>query len=458
MRQTALRLMLACALAWAACSPAAQRDGSPHGSRQTTRWPIRHVIFLVKENRSYDNYFGRYPRGDGSVQGELSDGSTMPLTKGTDRLSPDIHHDFEAGMQGINGGRMNGFDKIRGGQWLDGYTAFTRKGIPNYWSYADHFVLGDRMFTSMYGPTLPEHFYLLAAQSARVTSNRVGESSYRYCDKPSDGWYRFRRLSPADRRAVMMAERTNDFPTVFSYWERKPSCTDMPTITDQLDARGIGWRYYAHKTAWNAPRAIRHLRFGPHWGPDVVDPERFVSDVEKHNLPPVTWLTPPAGGVSEHPGGSSVCSGENWSVRQINAVMKSAYWKDTAIVLAWDDFGGFYDHVLPPHVDEMGLGPRVPLLVISPWAKPAFVDHTEYEFSSFAKLVEENWGLNAMTERDRRAADMSNAFDFSHRPDFEARKLVLGQRDCSGLSASIRGRYYRHDPRAPETTNVNPGD
>jgi phospholipase C len=454
-------LVLACALLVlsGACSPGAKTDSQSQGSKADKGWPIKHVVFLVKENRSYDNYFGRYPRGDGAVKGELSNGRTIPLERATDILKPDIDHDFNAGMQGINGGRMNGFDRIWRGRWLDGYTAFTRKDIPNYWTYADHFVLGDRMFTSMFGPTLPEHFYLLAAQAARVTSNRTSiKEGFRYCDHPSTRWYRFRRLNADEVRTVMAAEKANDFPTVFSYWEESPSCTDMPTITDQLDAKGIGWRYYAAGSAWNAPRAIRHLRFGPHWGPDVVTPGQFISDVKTHQLPPVSWLTPTDFSVAEHPGGSaSVCVGENWSVRQINAVMNSPYWKNTAIIVTWDDFGGFYDHVPPPHVDKMGMGPRVPLLIISPWAKPRYIDHTQYEFSSFVKFIETNWGLRAMTARDRKAADLSNAFDFSQTPDFEQRKLLLRQRDCSGLSASIRGRYYRHSPLDPANT-VDLGD
>ncbi|CAN5700254.1 alkaline phosphatase family protein [soil metagenome] len=446
MRGIGPAVMLACTLFLSACSQTGETSTRPDGTGQShgdTRWPIKHVVFLIKENRSYDHLFGRYPRGDGVTEGRLSDGSTMKLRGAADRLAQDIAHDFEAGLQGINGGRMNGFDLIEGGEWLDGYTAFRRRDLPNYWRYADNFVLGDRMFTSMFGPTLPQHLYALGAQSKHITSNRIGPSSYKYCDQPSDGLYRFRKLSAADRREVMEAEQANDFPTVFRYWKVDPACVDFPTITDRLDDKGISWHYYTGNNAWNAPRAIRHLRFGPHWGPDIVPPEQFVTDVARGRLPSVSWLTPTRE-PSEHPGGEGICVGENWTVRQINAIMRSRYWKDTAIFVTWDDFGGFYDHVPPPHVDAMGLGPRIPLLVISPWAKERFVDHTRYEFSSFVKFVGANWGLDPLTHRDRRASDISKAFSFSTPPDFTKRKLLLKTRDCRGLSVSARGRFYPH--------------
>ena len=143
----------------------------------------------------------------------------------------------------------------------------------------------------------------------------------------------------------------------------------------------------------------------------------------------MTWIVPPVG-LNEHPGGPSVCAGENWTVRYVNAVMNSKYWKNTAIVLTWDDFGGFYDHVPPPHYDIMGLGPRVPLLIISPWAKEGFIDHTTYEFSSVLKFIETLFGLEPMTRRDRLADDMYGAFNFKKKPDFAKRKLILEPRNC----------------------------
>jgi phospholipase C len=128
----------------------------------------------------------------------------------------------------------------------------------------------------------------------------------------------------------------------------------------------------------------------------------------------MTWVTPKFE-VSEHPE-YSFCEGENWTTEVINAIMRSPMWKDTAIFLTWDDYGGFYDHVPPPQVDGFGFGIRVPLLVLSPYARQGYVDHTLGEFSSVLRFVEDNWGLNQLTHRDRDAFNLSEAFDFTQEP------------------------------------------
>ena len=168
----------------------------------------------------------------------------------------------------------------------------------------------------------------------------------------------------------------------------------------------------------------------------------------KHTLGPPGCSLKPGPGFNEHPGGPSVCMGENWTVEHINAIMDSKYWKSTAIFITWDDFGGFFDHVVPPHYDVMGLGPRVPLLIISPWAKQGYVDPTVYEFSSVLKFIETMYDLKPLTERDAQANNMLGAFDFENKPDFEARKLPLEERDCSGLPQKIVQEYEEHGSNA----------
>jgi phospholipase C len=167
----------------------------------------------------------------------------------------------------------------------------------------------------------------------------------------------------------------------------------------------------------------------------VQDPSNFLADVEARRLPQVSWLIPPEP-FNEHPGsGVSVCAGENWTVQQVNAVMRSPYWSNTVIVVVWDDFGGFYDHVAPPHLDIMGLGPRTPALIISPWARagsnPAggSIDHTTYEFSSVLRFIEDLVGVAPMTARDANADPLSGALDFTSAPRMD--KLILPERhDC----------------------------
>jgi phospholipase C len=144
---------------------------------------------------------------------------------------------------------------------------------------------------------------------------------------------------------------------------------------------------------------------------------RLVSDIQADRLPAVTWVTPTFS-ESDHPEkGANLCYGENWSTRVIDAIMQGPMWRDTAVFLTWDDWGGFYDHVAPPQLDAFGLGIRVPLLVISPYARAGTVDHQLGEFSSILRFVEDNWMLGAfLTERDREANSLSSDFDFSQPP------------------------------------------
>ncbi|MGH2730890.1 MAG: alkaline phosphatase family protein, partial [Actinomycetota bacterium] len=197
----------------------------------------------------------------------------------------------------------------------------------------------------------------------------------------------------------------------------------------------------------NALLAIEHIRFSKHWGPNVQPSDQFLADIRNENLKRVSWIVP-GPGVNEHPGGPSVCVGENWTVRHLNALMRSKYWKETAVFITWDDFGGFYDHVPPPHFDEMGLGPRVPMIIISPWAKQGFVDSTTYEFSSVLKFMETVLHLDCMTFRDCAASNMMNAFDFDQEAIPQERKLTLEERDCAGLPRKVAKAYERRGDQA----------
>ncbi len=433
-----------------AASPAASSSpgGSPSPSPTAAAAPnpIKHVIFIVKENRTYDNYFGRYPGGDGATSGKTSDGRTVPLKVAPDSFKPDLGHAFFDGVESIDGGKMDGFDNVTNGSGLEGYQAFTRQGMPNYWSYADHFVLGDRMFSSMYGPTFPEHLYTIGAQAHDVVGNKnelggVGG----YCDDSAEHVYRFAHLTKKERKQVMNDEDKVDLSGIGAHWKAIPACFQMRSIIDQLNNKGISWRFYEDSEAWMNPLlAIKHLRYGPSWN-RMRPPDAFLKDVKHNNLPRITWLHPPPA-YKEHPGGGSVCYGENWTVQQMNALMKSKYWKSSAVFLTWDDFGGMYDHVVPPHIDYMGLGPRVPLLIISPWTKPGYIDNTTYEFSSVLKFMEKTFGLHSMTARDRRANDMFNAFDFNQKTSPKDRKLILKERDCANLPNSNASVYNGPHP------------
>jgi phospholipase C len=163
---------------------------------------------------------------------------------------------------------------------------------------------------------------------------------------------------------------------------------------------------------------------------NVVPETEFLADVKNGDLPAVSWLTP-SFGQSDHPP-TSICKGENWLVEQLNALGRSRFWHNTAVVLTWDDFGGFYDHVAPPHVDIYGLGPRVPAIVISPYARRGVVDNDVMEFSSVLRFIERVFRLPALTERDRASDDMLDAFDFTQAP---RKPLLLEPRTCPERSA-----------------------
>jgi phospholipase C len=229
---------------------------------------------------------------------------------------------------------------------------------------------------------------------------------------------------------VMRAETRNEPNVITRYWERVRACFNFPVLPDLLIKKKISWGYYGGNEWFHALRPIRHIRFSPYWDRNVLSVSDFNKGLANGNLRHVSWLLPP-NPLNEHPNKVSVCKGENWTVRTVNALMRSPQWPTMAIFIIWDDFGGFYDHVPPPHLDFMGLGPRVPLLVISPWAKQGFIDHTTYDFSSVLKFIETAFDLRCLTARDCNSRRMLNAFDFEQPADPDARKLILQQRDCA---------------------------
>ena len=435
-------------------------NGTGTGTTGPVEVPIEHVVFIVKENRTFNNYFATYPGAEGATEGGTiectedgcRDGPTVPLTHGPDAYLHDLTHCFRCGLVAINEGKMNGFNRMNGvipqsenadlfGADMTGYSYLEREDLPNYWAYADRFVLADHFFTPMYGPTLPEHLYAVAAQANFIVDNKsTTDTPGSYCDDDTEHATRFiPRQVREDEDRILELEReitTNGSNTydLGQYWGSIRLCFDIPVLPDQLEEEGISWKYYAEEGAWmNVLQMIRHVRYGPMWD-KVQPPSTFVQDVKRDEMPAVSWIIPPES-YNEHPGdGKSSCAGENWTVQQVNTIMKSPYWDSTAIVVVWDDFGGFYDPVAPPQTDVMGLGPRTPALIISPYTRSGenpdggFVDSTTYEFSSVLAFIEELFGLEPMTERDAQADPLSGAFDFAN-PNFD--KLVLPLRnDC----------------------------
>jgi phospholipase C len=398
---------------------------------ELARRKIRHVVFLVKENRTFDHLFGRFPGADGVTEGRTCDGKVVPLRKASDD-SPGPNHSFSSAIVAINGGRMNCFDHIWDGRNLESYVQYRANQIPNYWAYAKNFVLADRFFSSAYGPTLVEHLEIVAAQTGRFVDNeREGNwgsgGSGDYCEDRAERILSFRQLTPEEEAdAFNLEEEAKVGQLDNRYWIERWPCIDIPVLPDLLERKGISWKYYMGEAPFfDVMRMIRHVRFGPMWQ-RVADASAFLPDLKAGSLPRVSWLMPPVP-LSDHPGYNGLCPGENWTVHILNALMRSPEWDHMVIVLTWDDFGGFYDHEPPPHLDLYGLGPRVPTIIISPWARPGFIDHELLEFASVLKLIETVFDLPSLTQRDRNAGDMLEAFDFRQPPN---PPLILEPRNC----------------------------
>ena len=387
------------------------------GGTASAQTPIQHVVIIVKENHSFDNYFGRYPGANGTTQGAISTGQTLQLIEDPDPLPSGVDpaHGWKAAIAAINGGLMNQFDLETNCVLNNIYYCmgqYFQPDIPNYWLYAQNFTLADNAFTSLHGETYPNHFYTIAGQSGRVITGPTGSTQNLWgCDAPST--------------ATVWVLGTNGVAT-----QRYP-CFDFPTMGDLLDQAGLTWRYYAQPAGGGSSfitpyDAINHIRFSSDWTNNVVNYNNFVTDAANGNLPNVSWLAAITGSNSEHPPGS-VCTGENWTVAQINAVMNGPQWSSTAIFVIWDDYGGFYDHVPPPTIDQLGLGPRMPMLIISPWAKRGYISHVQMEPASVLRQIEEWYGLPSLNARDAQANDVADAFDFSQAP---LQPLPLGPRTC----------------------------
>ena len=376
---------------------------------------IQHIVFIVKENRTFDNYFGTFPGANGATSGTISTGQVIPLGHTPDRTPNDIAHNWNAAHLAVDSGKMDKFDLLNGGGTLINgtplaYTQLQQSDIPNYWAYAQHFVLADNTFSSLVGPSFPNHLYIIAGQSGGAVNLPNKANGNWGCDAPSDSTVQI--INPDGTQHVA-------YP-----------CFDFKTIADSLTAAGISWKSYAPGQGqsgyiWSAFDAIRHIRLTQLWNSNVVPDTQFVPDAQSGNLPAVSWLVTNMP-QSEHPP-ASTCSGENWTVQQINAIMQGPDWNSTVIFLTWDDFGGFYDHVPPPDLDFYGLGPRVPLVIISPFAKEGFISHTQYEFASVLKFIELRFRLNPLNMRDGGANDMTDSFNFSQSP---RAPLILAPRTC----------------------------
>jgi phospholipase C len=423
--------------------------GGDGGAPHTAKFPVKNVVFFVKENRTFDNYFGKFPGANGAMSGQLCDGGTVPLAPMLDRSSPDISHAWAAAMTAYNDGGMNCFDRITPAKHPNGaplsYQVADPTDIPNYFLLAKTFVLSDNFFSSLHGPSFPNHLYTIAAQSDGVEDNPAGArpdaaaapkvgacNSVMSCPEPGEAGLEPEDIPPLPQKKGVWGcdadpkERVPVLDQEGEVVEIYP-CLDILTLGDELSEAGVSWKMYAPTAGvddagfqgsagyiWTVYDAIRHMRDSPAWKEHIVPTEQFAIDAKAGTLPSVSWISTPSV-VSEHPP-ASACTGENWTVSLLQALAAGPQWGSSAMFLTWDDFGGFYDHVAPTQIDAFGLGFRVPLLVVSPFAKGGTIDHTKAEFSSVLKFIEEDFNLPSLTDRDKNSVDMTQDFDWTQAP------------------------------------------
>ena len=397
---------------------------------------IKHVIWIIQENRSYDNYFGTFPGADG-----FSPSTCVPVLPGSSRcIKPfhmpkgepiyDLHHGWNDEHAAWDSGRMDGFVWAEGTPLTMAY--LDDRDIPNYWAYARHYTLCDRFFSSEMGESLTNHLYSVAAQSGGLIS---GLGSIKDIEETlgEEGGFSF---------ASIVNALSSGHVSWKYYVETKPVSADHESY-GVLPSLWFG----EPKTfsLWNPLAGFKSIRENPDRMKNLVDLKDYFQDLRSGTLPAVSWIVPTFED-SEHPPETLAPAARGmWYVTNIiNALMQSPYWKDSVVFLTWDDYGGFYDHVPPPIVDAFGYGPRVPTLIISPYAKAGFVSHFTYDFTSMLKFIEVRWGLPSMTERDAHADPMLDCFDFDQTP-VSALVIPLPKE----LPSPARTMYHFYQPYVP---------
>jgi phospholipase C len=402
---------------------------------------IKHVIIVMQENRSFDEYFGTYPGADGIPM----DSHGVPTVSCYDPLTGQyikpFHlttpytvggtHDYPAAIGDINGGLMNGFVYSYRNRPEPGYGRskpidvmgyYTANEIPNYWAYAQHFALQDHMFEPVLSWSQPSHEYLVSEWSA-------------LCSDPNNPMSCVNDHINGDA-ATAPSSGAADLPsnnTPMLAW------TDLTYL---MWKNGVSWKYYTSQGS-NLNDPDEGVQTNdvhnplPHFTDvhqdnqlgNIVNVGNYFTDAANGMLPSVSWVTPPQG-ESDHPP-ASIIPAQAWVTEVVNAAMQGPDWNSTAIFISWDDWGGFYDHVVPPKVDGNGYGLRVPGLVISPWVKPGYIDSQTLSFDAYAKFIEDDFmgGQRLDPATDGRPdprptvrdslpilGNIANEFDFSQTP------------------------------------------
>ncbi len=410
--------------------------GGGGGSSTTPPPPplkIQHVVVIFQENRSTDNLFQDpvlVQRGaDIQNYGINSQGKQITLQPTSLVTDYDLGHNHASFTAMYDNGKMDGANNVPVGcdpnapptcpppnpwfQYVD-----PSEAAP-YFQMAETYSFGDRMFQTNQGPSFPAHQFILSATSAPsatsnlfVADNPVGSGSFN-----NTGC-----TAPPTETVALITPSGDESQKIYP-------CFEHATLTDELNTKNISWRYYAPSAGiiWNAPNAIQHMCgpnvpppnatkcTGPDWTNNVVlHYTQVLNDIQNGQLASVSWVIP-SGQASDH-ADITDGSGPSWVASVVNAIGNSQYWSDTAIFISWDDWGGWYDHVAPTVINSYEYGFRVPLIVVSPYAKPAYISHVTHDFGSILKYIEENFGLTSLGYADAKADDLSDCFDYNQAP------------------------------------------
>ncbi|HWY55841.1 MAG TPA: alkaline phosphatase family protein [Terriglobales bacterium] len=378
--------------------------------------PIQHVVVIFQENRTPDNLFHGLPGADIANTGLDSKGNVITLTAVplANRYGMDhTHADFTTMY---DGGKMDGADKIPvvcapGAKNCPppnpAFKYVTLSDVAPYFQLAEQYTFADRMFQTNQGPSFPAHQFIISGTSAPTATSDLfaaeepggitGAIDNSGCTAPQQE--RVKLIDPSGGETMKM------YP-----------CFDHPTLTDLLDTAGISWRYYTPSAnfVWTGPNAISHIRFGNDWNNVIVNPAQLFTDIANNQLPGVSWVIP-TGAESDHPRNNRGM-GPSWVASIVNTIGQSQDWSSTAIFITWDDWGGWYDHVPPTIYDSYEYGFRVPLILVSPYARQGYVSKATHDFGSILKFIEQVYNLPSLGYADARADDFADCFEFAEKP------------------------------------------
>jgi phospholipase C len=470
MKRSRLLFFSAAVLAIAGCSGSVGTNPPPPTNPPPATNSIQHIVVMVQENRSFDNLFAGFPGADTTLKGACKPapwckGSHMVnlhsirlASGGGPNFGVDIdhsHHAFEvecaANSQKVC--QNDGFDLIRFGQSgqllpakLYPYAYIDRTDTKPYWNLASQYTLADKTFFDETASSFIAHQIIISG------TVQINDHEALTDQPPTQPWG---CDAPPGTQTPILLKNGKESP-----YGPFP-CFTYGTMADLLDAKGVSWLFYVDKAfgansdfsggVWNGYRAIHKIFYGPDWKTNISVPNTNIfTDIKGGKLPSVSWVIPSLYD-SDHPA-SGCDGGPYWVTKVINALGTSPYWQNTAIILLWDDWGGWYDNVPPPQVNYTSLGFRVPMIVISPFAKPHNIAHTQYDFGSILKLMEQTFGLGSLGKDDATSNSMEDAFDFTQTPNTFKAAPIPKHMPCATRVTNPGGaaQVIEHDHGPPE--------